>query len=289
MGLPCTLIALAIFVVTVPFVAVADSQNPRGAGEPREAAEREYQEAQRSFEAGEYRRALRLFQRAQDAAPNAETLYSMALCNVELGRYDRAVEIYDSLMQDYPRYSDREGVALTLTELRARIADLEEPNDAPSRGPTVIAGRNAYVSGGGDMTVYEGNRTDVHVQATRMTRGRKISWGVLTSGLAITAIGAGLLIRGAVLHQEFEETNRGFLTGNVTGWKSADHDLAEMAETGENLFDSGWSLTISGLAMACASILLFVFIDGEEIIPSEVRSRVNARLSLAGLNFTGSF
>jgi tetratricopeptide (TPR) repeat protein len=294
---------MAIFVVTFSFVAVADSQSPgsRMAGDPRGAADREYREAQRLFEAGEYRRALRLFQRAQDAAPNAETLYSMARCYVELGRYARAAEAYESLVQNYPRYRDREGVEQAQSELRAMIADLKEGGDAPSRGLTASGGRNAYVTAGnitgGNIHIHVARdeeaeetvqrvravsgRRDVHVQATRMTRGRKISWSVLAGGLAITTIGAGLLIRGLVLHQEFEKSN--------TEWKSTDHELTEMAEKGENFYGAGWGLTLSGLAISCASILLFAFLPGKERILGGSGFRANVQLSLTGMSFAGSF
>jgi hypothetical protein len=218
----------------------------------------------------------------------------MARCYAELGRYARAVEIYHRLLQSHPTYSHREGVEQAQTELQARIADQEEADNAPSRGPTVIAGGNAYVFGGGDtFSRFNGgdidNQSDVHVQATRMTRGRKISWSVLASGLAITAIGAGLLIRRAVLRQEFDEAASGFATSDEAGRKSIHNDLTEMAETGQPLLGAGWGLTISGLAISCASILLLAFIPGEELIPSGSGSRANVHLSLTGFSFTGSF
>jgi hypothetical protein len=209
---------------------------------------------------------------------------------VELGHYDRAIEFYDTLLQSHPGYSEREGVEQALTELRSLIADLDEADDAPSRGPTVIAGGNAYVFNGGIRDIGDignigdrNNQTDVNVQTTRMSRGRKISWGVLASGLAITAIGAGLLIRGAVLYQDYKETSSRQL--DDAGW----NDLREVVHTAENSFKAGWGLTISGLAISCVSTLLLVFLPGEELLPGGSGSRANVHLSLTGMSFTGSF
>jgi tetratricopeptide (TPR) repeat protein len=248
------------------------------AGGPTEAAARDYREAQRLFGAGEYRQALRLFESAYEAVPTAETLYGAGLCFEALGNYTRAVEVYESLLQDHPSYSDRESVEHALAELREHIADVEAVD--------IVSGGDVVGNAG---WVHEESQTDVRPQAMRMTRGRKASWGLLSSGLAIAAVGAGLLIRGAVLHREFEETKRAFFKSDEAGCSAANRDMKRMAETGETLFESGWGLTISGLAISCASVLLFILIAGEEAIPSELGSRVNARLSLTGMSFAGSF
>jgi hypothetical protein len=269
-------IIVFVLTATATVPSVADAQSL--AEDPREAAARDYGEARRLFKAGEYRGALRLFQSAHEAFPNAETLDSMGRCYEELGQYLRAVEVYDRLLQEHPTYSQREGVEQALAELRGHIADTEEAEDAP---------RGNLIGGGG--WVHEDSQTDAHLQATRMTRGRKISWGVLASGLAIGAVGAGLLIRGAVLHHEFEETSSDFITADAAGRESIHNDLTRMAEMGEPLVDAGWGLTISGLAISCASILLLVFVPGKEPLPGGSGSRANVNLSLNGLSFAGSF
>jgi tetratricopeptide (TPR) repeat protein len=262
---------------TVTVASAADAQSPAEA--PREVAARDYREAQRLFEAREYHRALRLFQSAYDAVPNAESLYGMGRCHEELGHHARAAEFYDSLQENHPTYSDRESVEQALADLRAHIADIEGADDA-SRG--------AVLGGGG--LVHDDSRTDVHLQATRMTRGRKISWGVFASGLAITAIGAGLLIRGAVLYQDFKQTrSRQVDVGDQAEWNRMVGELEEMAPTVENSFKAGWGVTISGLAISCASILLLAFVPGEELIPGGGGPRANVQLSLNGLSFVGSF
>jgi hypothetical protein len=272
-------------VVLLPAVATAQCDDAAAA----------YDKAEELLEVGVPEGALELFRCAYEAEPNPNALYGVARCYVALGRYARAAEVYNRLLQNHPAYGDREGVAQTLTELRARIADLEEAGDEPSRAPTVIAGGNAYVFHGSMRDIGDigetNNQTDVDVQATtRMTRGHKISWGVLASGLAITAVGAGLLIRGAVLYQDYKETSsRQFDVGDYAGWNSASSEVGEMAQTVENSFKAGWGLTISGLAMVCASIMLLVFLPDKELIPGGSGSRAKVHLSLTDMSFTGSF
>jgi hypothetical protein len=113
-----------------------------------------------------------------------------------------------------------------------------------------------------------------------------LSWVAFAGGLALTAVGSALLIRGAVLYQEFKETSSGQLDVNDdAGW----NNLEGMVRATENSFKAGWGGTISGLAMVCTSIMLLVFIPDKELIPDGSGSRASVHLSLTGMSFTGSF
>jgi hypothetical protein len=168
----------------------------------------------------------------------------------------------------------------------------------PSRG-TVVANHyqlppiptgHSYTSNGNTTVTNNYQLPPVPAVPTRRTLGNKLSWVAFGGGLALAAVGSALLIRGAVLYQDFKETrSRQFDVGDNAGWNSASSEVGEAAQTVENSFKAGWGLSISGLAMVCASIMLLVFLPDKELIPGGSGSRAKVHLSLTDMSFTGSF
>jgi tetratricopeptide (TPR) repeat protein len=145
---------------------------------------------------------------------------------------------------------------------------------------------HSYTSNGNTTVTNNYQLPPVPAVPTRRTLGNKLSWVAFSGALVLTVVGSALLIRGAVLYQEFKETSsRQLDVDDDAGW----NNLGEMAGTVTHSFKAGWGLSISGLTISCASILLLVFLPGKELVPGWSGSRANVHLSLSGLSFTGSF
>ena len=118
--------AIALALVS-PARAADDEAEEGGSGEQEQQdAKKRAAEAlvrgTKLFKQGEYEQALAEFRRSRGLYPARGNTLNAALALRELGRYDEALDLFETLLRDYPDIPDREReqVERALTSLRVR-------------------------------------------------------------------------------------------------------------------------------------------------------------------------
>jgi tetratricopeptide (TPR) repeat protein len=94
-------------------------------GGASDAARRLYSEAEQAFAAGDYRKAISLFQQADKQVPRAELEYNIALAYEAMGDKAAALEAYRSYLRRAPVSSDRSEVEANVTRLAKELGKLQ--------------------------------------------------------------------------------------------------------------------------------------------------------------------
>lgn len=95
--------------------------------------------AEASFQAGDYRAALRGFERLYRLRPQAETLFAIARCHQELGECDRAAEVFQDFLASRPDPAARKAAEARMASCTPASVDAPStPVPGPSPGPTGV-------------------------------------------------------------------------------------------------------------------------------------------------------
>lgn len=100
---------------------------PAGAGKggAADAARRLYSEAEQSFAAGDYRKAIDLFRQADKQVPRAELEFNIGLTYEAMGDKASALEAYRSYLRRAPTSADRTEVEVSITRLAKDLGKIE--------------------------------------------------------------------------------------------------------------------------------------------------------------------
>lgn len=96
-----------------------------GKGGAADAARRLYSEAEQAFAAGDYRKAIDLFQQADKQVPRAELEYNIALTYEAMGDKPSALEAYRSYLRRSPASSDRSEVEANVARLAKDLGKIQ--------------------------------------------------------------------------------------------------------------------------------------------------------------------
>lgn len=94
-------------------------------------AQAAYKLGVQAFKQQDYNEALARFEEAYALDPSPILLYNMARANEELGRPAQAVERYEAYLEAAPQTEDRADIEQRIRIMRAILANVEEPDNAP--------------------------------------------------------------------------------------------------------------------------------------------------------------
>ncbi len=220
------------------------------------------------YEAGDYRGAIREFERAESLAHSRANLMNIARSYQQLGELDQALAWIDRYLAEpgLPFEARQRAQGLRQQLLASRAA---RGGGAPGQGGAAQVGGAEQLDGG------------------RMSSARRWAWVTLGVGLALSAAGAGLLGGASSVYGEFDQAR--------TDCTECAADLQDQADRGQALGTSGWVLLGAGAAALAASLVLFFAFDGTERRAGTARARSAPRFGFlvlgdgAALNLSGSF
>jgi hypothetical protein len=138
------------FVVVVPSVlALARVGRAQGPASPPVAEDPRRAEAKAHFERGvghvdrsEWDAALVEFLESRKVLPTSKNTYNAAVCLRKVGRFDEALEMYDTLLKDFPQLDagERQVAERELSQLKASVATIVISGGV-ARAKLVIDGR----------------------------------------------------------------------------------------------------------------------------------------------------
>jgi tetratricopeptide (TPR) repeat protein len=104
-----------------------DSAAGQGSGKgASDSARKLFTEAEQAFAAGDYRKAIELFRKADEQAPRAELEYNIALAYEAQGDKASALESYRAYLRRAPTSSDRTEVEANIVRLAKELGKVEQ-------------------------------------------------------------------------------------------------------------------------------------------------------------------
>lgn len=118
-------------------IALAGAAASDARAEPPDIAALEAS-SEAAFQAGDYREALRGFERLYRLRPQPETLFAIARCHQELGECDRAAEVFQDFLASRPDPAARKAAEARMKSCTPAPVAVAPPVPGPPPEPTGI-------------------------------------------------------------------------------------------------------------------------------------------------------
>lgn len=122
-------IPVLVLVTTLLFAGTAWAQKSK-----RTQARNLAQSGVNAYDLGDFQKALGLFERAYEAYPDPDILYSIAQSHRKLGHDQQALETYKAYLRNKPNASDRAEVTEQIDELTKLIESQKRAREKPPEG-----------------------------------------------------------------------------------------------------------------------------------------------------------
>jgi tetratricopeptide (TPR) repeat protein len=169
-------------------------------------------EGKTQYDLGHYREAISLWEKVYLECPSPGLLFNLAQAHRMLGDKEEAITLYRSWLRESTDKDPevRKEVEARVAELAALIAAQKKNAEQP---PTGVDGSAPPPAAGAEA----GGRVDVipEPDAGSGDRGATdspawyqdwVGWSILTGGVVVVGVGAGLFVHGGTLHDRAEST-----------------------------------------------------------------------------------
>jgi tetratricopeptide (TPR) repeat protein len=230
--------ALALALTLTAMQARAEVVDP-----DTEAARRHYAQGISHYDAGRYRQALSEFEHARHLRSLPELDYDIARCHDRLEEWGDAAVAYERYLNAVPGAADADELRARVRVLRARLAQIAQPN-APPTSPPVVQPVSLPLAPLPQVaaTVV----APAKIEAPR-SRARLRAAAAASTAITVVALGAGAGLLGWVASD---------WPGLEASCRARPCGPADWADA-ERRTQAGWALIAIGAAGAVADIALF--------------------------------
>jgi len=236
-------LVILVSLVLWPRWAISDTAANRQAGRELLA------EGAKAFRLGEFEKAIDDFKKSYDTYPDPIALYNIAQVYRQQKQNEKAIFFYQQYLTESPHAQDRAKIEQRIKELREVIAAQKDVTDKPPDGvQQAPPPASPPVASAPEPTPTPTSEAPP-VTDTPST-GRPIyQWAIAGGGVAIAAVGIGLLVSAGGLDDDAKNATTA----------SQQHDLRNQASSRKTL---GSAVAIGGGLVAAAGITLLILNPG---------------------------